>query len=147
MDLITSLKTAIVGILATVTTTVAPVMPPVSGNPTQTATPLPLNGDNYHYIKGTYSYLGSSIKYHLLIPKNGGGFSGSIEGACQAMVGGNSTGGSAALISGSASGKCQIAFLKYQGSVNFKGTLYPGDKKIVVDLENAHLPPTTLNYN
>lgn len=154
MDFINNIKAFIVGVLATVTVTatvpgvpLVPVTTPVAGNSAQTSAPLPLTGENYHYIKGTYSYLGANIKYHLLIPKNGGSFSGSIEGACQAQVGGNSTGGEEAQINGSASGKCRIVFVNYQGSINFKGTLIPGEKKIIVKLENAHLHPITLNYN
>lgn len=176
MNFITGLKTMIVGILASVTTTVAPVVPyshqtiqakPAIASPAAsqspqvqvpvttktinttvtTSSPLPLDGNHYYYIRGSHSYLGQSIKYFILVPKNGGDFSGSIEGACQATVGGHFAGGDTGKVSGAASGKCHIAFVKYQGQINFKGDLYPESKKIVIELENAHLPPITLNYN
>ncbi len=165
----------IVGILASVTTTVAPVIsyshqtiqakpaivsPVATQSPQETtvttkvinttastSSPLPLDGDHYYYIRGTHSYLGQSIKYFILVPKNGGPFSGSIEGACQATVGGNYTGGNAGKVSGAASGKCNIAFVKYQGTIPFKGNLYPEEKKLMIELQGAHLPVITLNYN
>lgn len=181
MNFITVLKTTIVGIMATVTTTVVPVMPtyshqtalpkpilaspiasPVVSQPAQTQTPvttkvinatestsspLPLDGRHYYYIQGTHSYLGQSINYLMLVPKTGGSFSGAISGACEAQLGANYAGGEGGRISGYASGKCNILFVKYQGTIPFKGNLYPAEKKLVLELEGAHLPPITLNYN
>lgn len=112
------------------------------------STPLSLNGDNYLYVQGTYSYLGQSIKYLFLVPKNGGGLSGSIEGACLATVGGDYEGGNGGKISGKVSGTCSFLLIKYQGSTDFKGYLYPDSKKIEVEIDNSPLKePLILNYN
>lgn len=164
MDFINGFKTMLVGILTVVTTTVAPFVPAssVTALPSPLATPevqssaqntspaptaTPLDADHYYYINGTYSYLGQSIKYFLLVPKAGGSFNGAISGACEAQVGASYAGGEGGKISGSATGKCNLLFVKYQGSIPFEGNLYPEEKKIVVELKGAHLPPITLNYN
>ncbi|EKD89806.1 MAG: hypothetical protein ACD_32C00145G0012 [uncultured bacterium] len=116
-------------------------------SPSSSGSPLPLTGDNYIWVRGTYSYVGQSIKYFFIIPSRGGGFSGSIEGACTATVGGEYAGGEGGKINGRASGKCNILFVKYQGEIGFKGNLYPSNKRIVIEIENANLKPITLYYN
>lgn len=117
-------------------------------NPVPTNSPFPLNGDNYLYVQGAYSYLGQSIKYLFLVPKNGGGFSGSIEGACVATVGGDYEGGNGGKISGKVSGTCSFLLIKYQGLTNFKGYLYPDSKKIEIEIDNSPFgSPLILNYN
>src|SRR3989338_3034711 len=172
MNFITGLKTLIVGILTSVSTAVSPVTPffpaqspapkptiisqtvqnpypsPIpTNNPIPTSTPLPLNQNDNINIQGTYSYLGQSIKYSLSVPKNGGQFKGKIDGACQAEVSGNYSKENSGAISGQALGTCHIVFVKYQGSINFTGHLIPEGKKLVIQLQNAHLGPITLNYN
>lgn len=173
MNFISNLKALVLGIIATVSTAIAPMVPvtpnmptrtsllsatastvpnstpvttPASGNPSVTSIPSPLNENINYDIKGTYSYLGVSVKYSFRVPKNGGEFSGNIEGACQASVAGNYTENSGEIL-GVANGNCSIVFVKYKGAINFKGILYPADKKLVIQVENAHLQPITLNYN
>lgn len=169
MNFITGLKAVILGVFTTVTTAVSPIIPvhtpapkpiiisqpvqnPLPSNisvnkPTPTNTPSPLNQSDNLNIQGTYSYLGQSIKYSLAVPENGGQFTGKTEGACQAEVLGNYSKENNGAISGQALGTCHIAFVKYQGSINFTGHLIPEDKKLVIQLQNAHLNPITLNYN
>lgn len=146
MDFITNLKAAILGLIAVVTTAVAPITPaaPVQNLPVNTASPA-ASGQNYD-IRGSYSYFGQGIKYQVVIPKSGGAFSGSTEGACQAALEGNYAENSRK-VSGKASGKCAVAFVKYEGVINFTGDLYPGEKKLIIRLEDAHLPAITLNYD
>ncbi len=156
MNFISSLKATILGLIAAVTTAVAPVAPagPVQNPPINIASPaasvqnqVQVNDqDNNYDIRGTYSYFGQSIKYQVAIPKSGGAFSGSTEGACQAALEGNymeNTG----RVSGKAFGKCAVLFVKYEGAINFNGDLFPAEKKLVIQLEGARLSPITLNYN
>lgn len=147
MNFITNLKAAILGIITAVTTAVVPITPaaPVQNLPVNTASPA-ASGQNYD-IRGSYSYFGQGINYHIIVPKNGGSFSGDISGACEAQLGANYAGGNGGAISGSASGKCNILFVKYQGTIPFKGNLYPEEKKLVIELQGAHLPAITLNYD
>lgn len=146
MNFITNLKAAILGIITAVTTAVAPITPaaPVQNLPVNTASPA-ASGQNYD-IRGSYSYFGQSIKYQVAIPKSGGVFSGSTEGACEAALEGSYAENSRK-VSGKASGKCNILFIKYRGTIPFKGNLYPEEKKLVIELEGAHLPAITLNYD
>ncbi|MBI2020613.1 hypothetical protein HYS94_04300 [Candidatus Daviesbacteria bacterium] len=165
-DLFTALKTFVVSVAASVGVISAPVVS-VTANPSiqptakplvVTSTPvpvsspnstsLPLNEENYIYVQGTYSYLGQSVKYLFLVPRKGGSFSGSINGACDATVNGDYAGGESGKISGNASGSCKILFAEYKGSISYRGFLFPESKKIILDVENFPLKgPLTINYN
>ncbi len=109
--------------------------------------PLPLNGENYIYVQGTYSYLGQDIKYLFLVPKKGGDFSGVVQGACQAQAGGNYEGGDGGKISGSVGGACNMFGIKVQGSTKFSGRLYPNTKTVELDIDNSPIHSLTIKYN
>jgi len=158
MNLFANFNALVVGVLTAVSATVSPVLPgyvqqkmetpvPVISQVASQAAQIQADGENYYYIQGTYSYLGQKINYHIIVPKNGGSFNGAISGACEAQLGANYAGGNGGAISGSASGKCNLLFVKYEGNIPFKGNLYPKEKKLVIELEGAHLPAITLNYN
>lgn len=120
----------------------------LSGKANSEASPLPLNGENYIYIKGTYSYLGQSVNYHLLVPRRGGPFSGAINGACNGQLGGDYAGGEGGKISGNAGGSCKFLFAKYAGSTPFKGQLFPKEKLIKIELPtNSIKDSLELHYN
>lgn len=125
------------------------LQPVVSPSPSNAAsTPLPLNGENYLYAQGTYSYLGQKLEYLFLIPKKGGSFSGSIKGACQAQVGAVYAGGEGGEVKGKAGGECKIFFVSYKGSTDFTGRLYQQQKLLEIEIPNSPLKgPIKLNYN
>lgn len=180
-DILNNIKTAIVGLLISITPIISPAAtiskPLPTLNPAndprfielatksakielQTSenqarnfpsrlqkSPLPLNGENYIYIQGTYSYIGNSIKYLALVPRKGGSFSFAINGACQAQGGGNFEGGNGGKISGRAGGFCQIFGQKIEGSTDFKGKLYPETKTIELDINNSPVNGFKIQYN
>lgn len=117
-------------------------------SPQSSSTPLPLNGENYIYIRGTYSYLGQKIKYFLIVPRKGGSFSGSIEGACTAQLGAEYAGGEGGMIKGNVGGTCNLWFVKYKGSTPFTGRLYQETKTLEIEIPNSPFKgPIKLNYN
>lgn len=109
--------------------------------------PLPLNGENYIYVQGTYSYLGQAVKYLFLVPRMGGDFSGAIQGACQAQAGGNYEGGDGGKISGSVGGACSMFGVKTKGSTKFSGRLYPDTKTVELDIDNSPIHGFTIKYD
>lgn len=142
-NFLAGLKLALIGIIASVASVANPITPVESPSPA----PSPLNGENYEYVRGTYSYLGQEIKYYFIIPRKGGSFSGSIKGACQAQVGGEyiSSNGE---IKGKAGGECKLFFMSYKGSTDFKGRLYPESKTLEIEIPNSPIKgPIKLNYN
>ena len=153
MNFFAELKAFIIGVLVTVISaspSVAPraVTPLSSPETTPQATVSPVaNTEDAHNINGTYTYWGQSIDYHLQIPKNGGTVTGNISGACEAKLAAEYSGGEGSLISGTAEGKCKFLFVSYSGTIPFKGNFYPQQKKIVIELEGAKIPPITLDYN
>lgn len=175
-NLLNSVRTLVLGVLASAGTVLAPVIPaatpvpvntpivksatPSSGSvpnvtaspnsttyPSSASSPLPLNGDNYIYVQGTYSYWGQSIKYLFLIPKAGGSFSGSLQGACEAQGGGEYEGEEGGKVWGTVSGKCKIVALTATGSTKFSGKLYPSTKTMIIDAENSPIHGLTVKYN
>lgn len=110
-------------------------------------TPLPLNGDNYIFVSGTYSYLGNSVKYLALIPRKGGSFSTAINGACEAQGGGNYEGGEGGRVTGTVGGECNVFGQKVKGSTHFKGKLYTETKVMEIDIDNSPIHSFNIKYN
>lgn len=109
--------------------------------------PLPLTGENYIYVQGNYSYFGQSVKYLFIIPRNGGSFSGTVQGSCNAQAGGNYEGGNGGKFVGNVSGTCSMFGTKIQGSTGFNGRLYPETKTVKLDIDNSPIHGFTVNYN
>lgn len=84
---------------------------------------------------------------HIVVPRAGGSFSGSVEGACQAQTGGDYEGGEGGKISGSASGECNMFGYKLKGAARFNGKLYPETKTLELDIENSPIHGLKINYN
>lgn len=137
MNFIDSIKAAIIGILVSVISS-GVSSPSVLSQATSTP--------EIYEINGTYSYLGQSINYSIKVPRKGGQMTGTISGACQADIKGDYEGEAEGKFSGNASGKCSFLFVKYDGSVDFKGNLYPQRQELVVETENPHVGPITLKY-
>ncbi len=140
-NLFEGIKSLIITVVASVATFTAPVSQIHTQN-------LPVNNENYIYVKGNYSYFGMTVKYLFLVPKKGGNYSGSIEGTCTAQANGDYEGGNGGKISGNASGECNIFGMKYKGSTGYRGNLYPDSKKVSVEIDNSPVKGAfTLNYD
>ena len=174
LNLLSGLKIFIISVITSVTAVVSPTLPIYTPNPTpivlpQTvpnptpaptpisspspnpssagSSPLPLNGENYIYVQGTYSYVGQAVKYLFLVPKMGGSFSGAISGACQAQAGGDYEGGNGGKIFGNVGGSCNMFGIQVKGSTKFNGRLYPDTKTIEFDIDNSPIHGFKINYN
>ncbi len=162
-NLFEGLRNLIVGVAVSAATVINPVakiqpvpinVATISAKPSAvtsvnpSSSPLTLNNENYIYVRGTYSYLGMNAKYLFIILRNGGNYSGSIEGVCSAQANGDYEGGNGGKISGNVSGECNIFWMKYKGSTGYRGNLYPDSKKATIEIDNSPLKgPITLNYD
>lgn len=150
LNLLNGLKTLVVGIMASASVIVSPVNPAIHKVASPSAIPAPVvtqeTEDNNIQIQGSYSYIGQSINYSFSVPKKGGSFSGSVQGACVAQVNGNYEGGDGGKISGNATGSCNMFGIKAQGSTGFSGHLYPNNKTLELDIDNSPIHGFTIKY-
>jgi hypothetical protein len=102
-------------------------------SPTPTALPFNVQEtENLIHVSGSQQLLGQTVSYDISVPKNGGEIQGSVQGVCSGTTKGTLENGTSGNFKGTATGSCQIAFIKKDFSVDYSGKIHEDTKTIDV---------------
>ncbi len=150
-NLITGIKTLILGITTTLSTVTSTYFapPPVS---TPAPTPVAKVQKDVVTRSGEYSYSGHSLRYSLTVPRDGGDINGAFSGVCEGPITGKFAGGEGGNVEGSAQANCRVVIFNYNLKATYTGKLYLKEGKVDINW-SGQIPYTqnsgnlSINFN
>lgn len=129
MDFFPQLAQKIAAVITSAFTALSIVSKPLPPTPVSSPSPEIINVDlqSYYIASDTVEVSkGQNISYHLQIPKNGGGITGSYSGLCSGPITGTYQPNSNPSLSGHVKGTCKLGLFNIDLSANYTGVITDG---------------------